>query len=183
VARQAPKGRAPARERRQTRADEQRARRAEQLEGFRSEQEHHAAILRGDGPDKEMIEADHGFRESWAAQQRLIYPEIYRVADMRLAEGGEPSAQPGTPLGLFGDHPIGLEPGHDPTLQRRYRELDEEIAEALEETAGEDNQPPGANRVTTVPAEAGDDDSVTPPSVRGAKDEADAKREEARAGK
>jgi hypothetical protein len=128
VARQAPKGRAPARERRQTRADEQRARRAEQLEGFRSEQEHHAAIL-------------------------------------------------------LGDHPIGLEPGHDPTLQRRYRELDEGIAEALEETAGEDNQPPGANRVTTVPAEAGDDDSVTPESVRGAKDEADAKREEARAGK
>lgn len=159
---------------RQSRAEAARAERMERLDGLREEQEKHAAILRGDAPRDELIKADHAFRESWRAQQRLIYPEIYRVADERLAEGGEPSAQPGAPMGAFYEHPIGLEPGHDPTVQRRFAELVDDEDFPANQTAGADNQPPGSNRVTTVPTEAGDDESVTPLSVEGAKEEADA---------
>jgi hypothetical protein len=162
----------------------------ERLDSLRSDQAKLSAQLGGEAPNVKLAEADSAFRKNWQEQQRLIYPEIYRVADERLAGDSEPSAAPGVPLGIFSAHPIGLEPGHDPVLQERYRTAVEEgeIASDIEgrpattEDTGPsvNNQAPGSNRVTTVPTERGEDDSVTPDSLAAAQDESEKQR--ARAG-
>jgi hypothetical protein len=90
--------------------------------------------LRGDKEDTSLASLDEKYRENWVEQQRLHYPEIYRVADRRLASGGQPLAQPGAPFDLGGVR--GLEPGHDPTLDYSKQ------ADLGEETAGSDNVGP-----------------------------------------
>jgi hypothetical protein len=145
---------------------------------FHAEQERIGAELRGETPDDPRLtrlrELDGQWRDNWVAMQRRIYPDLYRVGDERLALGGEPSAQPGAPMGLFSLHAIGMEPGHDPTAQARYREWNSQAGGwdiAPDPIAGVDNIPPGDNRVTTVPTTAGSDSSVTQDSVEDAKAE------------
>jgi hypothetical protein len=162
----------------------------ENFDKLRAEQAQLSAKLGGDAPNEELAKADSAFRENWKNQQRMIYPELYRLGDERLAGDSEPTAMPGVPVGLFSEHPIGLEPGHDPILQERYRDAVEagEIASDVEgkpaapEAPGPsvNNQPPGDNRVTTVPTERGEDDSVTPESLSAAQDEAKEDRTTAR---
>lgn len=85
----------------------------------------------------QLDERDAEYRANWEKQQREAYPEIYAEADRRKALL---AAQEG--LQDTGPRIVGLEPGHDPTLQASKES--QKAAEAIEEggTAGSDNLPP-----------------------------------------